>query len=320
MLAQVRRLVWLAALVALLAMTGAVQAQGRTMKPARANLVNPPREEEPAEITPDVFSSVSFIDSALPRNMLRLRFDWAEGFRRPTMAEYFQPKGGLPFTPGPPRPETGLDYQDWTTYLEFAPDKWFSVFAETPVRWLNPDMNENVWGQGDLSLGLKVGVFTEERFLATFQLKTYLPTARHSALGTDHFTVEPGLLAAWRIADCFQLEGEVRYWVPVGGTDFAGDILRYGLGLSYGQQSANEVWITPVIEVVGWTLNDGKALRVTPTGVGIDDVSGQTLINAHAGIRLGLGMNADFYAGYSRAITGPRWHRELFRFEVRWLY
>ena len=45
------------------------------------------------------------------------------------------------------------------------------------LRWLNPDVNDNTWGQGDASLGFKVGVFTDESFLATFQLRATSPSS-----------------------------------------------------------------------------------------------------------------------------------------------
>lgn len=321
MLTQVRRFCWLAALLVVLAGTGPVRGQSRApLSPARAMYVNPPREEEPEEKLPEVYSIVGFLDSALPRNTVRMRFDWAKNFRRPTLAEYFQPKGGLPFSPGPPRPETSLDYMDWTTYVEYAPDLWFSVFLETPLRFVNPEQNANVWGQGDMNLGFKLAIFTEESFLATFQLRLFCPTAQNHALGTEHFSIEPALLAAFRIAPMFQVEGEARYWIPLGGTDFAGDVLRYGLGISYGQPSATEIWIAPVAEVVGWSVRDGAALAVAPGFVGIEQVSDQTIVNAKAGVRVGLGMNADFYLGYSRCVTGPSWNRDMIRLEFRWLF
>jgi hypothetical protein len=316
MLSQVRRLIGLAAGFCVL--TGTVAAQQTYRTPARTSFVNPPREPEAPEALPEVYSSVSLIDSAMPRTTLRLRADFVSGIRRPTMAEYFQPQGGLPFTPGPPRPETNLNYQEYAAYVEYAVDTWFSLFLEQPLRWVNPEQNDNAWGQGDLNAGFKLSVFNAPRFLATFQLRVLVPTARNNALGSDHFTLEPALLASYRIADSFQLEGELRYWAPIGGTDFAGDILRYGLGLSYGQQGGNEIWITPVVEVVGWSMLGGKALNVTPPDiVSIEALSGQTIVNAQAGVRLGLGANVDFYAGYNRALTGATLYRDMARFEFR---
>lgn len=319
MLSQVRRLVWFAVLAAALSESG-VSAQSTPLAPARTNFLTPPREEEPEEKLPDVFSTVAFIDSALPRNMVRTRFDWAKRFRRPTLAEHFQPKGGLPFSPGPRLPETNVDYMDLATHVEWSPDTWLSIFFESPIRMVNPDQNPNIWGQGDANLGFKLGVYADERFLTTFQLRIFAPTAGNSALGTSHISVEPGLLASYRFLERFQLEGEARYWMPLGGDDFAGDVLRYGLGLSYGHPAADVVWLAPVIEVVGWSIQDARALAVAPGFVGIEEVSGQTIVNAQAGLRVGFGLNADLYAGYSRCLTGPTWYRDMVRVELRWLY
>lgn len=318
---KVRRFIWLTALLALLTSRGMVLGQSRTnMAPRQTVWVNGQQKAAEEDALPDVFSTVSFIDSALPRNTLRLRVDWATHFKRPTMAEVFQPKGGLPFSPGPSRPETSVDFMDFSTYLEWAPDTWFSVFLNTPIRMVNPDQNPNTWGNSDLDLGFKVGIFAESRFLTTFQLRLYVPSASNSALGTEHFSIEPALLANYRIFERFQLEGEVRYWKSMGGTDFAGDFIRYGLGLSYGAPSGDVIWFSPVVEVVGWTLKDGHALRVEPGFLGIDDVANQTIVNAQAGVRVGFGHNMEIYAGYSRCLTGYTWYREMARVEFRWLY
>ena len=45
-----------------------------------------------------------------------------------------------------------------------------------------------------------------------------IPTASSPALGTDHVSVEPAILANWRITNFLTLEGDFRYWVPIGGT------------------------------------------------------------------------------------------------------
>src|SRR5438270_9101732 len=60
-------------------------------------------------------STVGYIDSALPRNTFRLRFDAAYDFERPTRAEFFWART---INPGVPRPETRVDYQDLSSYLE----------------------------------------------------------------------------------------------------------------------------------------------------------------------------------------------------------
>ena len=61
---------------------------------------------------------------------------------------------------------------------------FFSLVLETPYRWVNPDFNENTRGVGDMNLGLKLMIFNDESFFATFQLRGYLPTGT-AATGTD---------------------------------------------------------------------------------------------------------------------------------------
>ncbi|MBI3411668.1 MAG: transporter [Planctomycetes bacterium] len=278
----------------------------------------PPPQPDP---TPINESSTSFLDSALPRNTVRLRFDIADYNRTPTLAEFFQPKGGIPGSPGPPIPERNIHYQELTTYAEYAPQPWFSIFFETPFLWLNPDFNRNEHGVGDLNLGFKLILWQDAPFLFTLQFRAYLPTSADSALGTNHVSIEPALLANWRITDFLTLEGDIRYWAPLGGTDFAGDVARYGLCLSYGQRSAGEIWITPMVEVVGWSVLGGKVMHATaPDQFTVDDVRSTFIFNAYLGARLGLGSNADFYVGYGRCLSGPSWYRDILRVEFRFLF
>src|SRR5262245_20712198 len=60
----------------------------------------------------DCDTSVGYIDSAIPRNWLRIRFDAGYLNRQPTRAEFFYAQGGLPGSPGPPLPERNIDSQE----------------------------------------------------------------------------------------------------------------------------------------------------------------------------------------------------------------
>src|SRR5437868_3063303 len=62
-------------------------------------------------------SYVSFIDSAVPRNIIGLRFEDALNNRQPSRAEYYHPKTG-PGSTGFPFVETRIDYSELTTYAE----------------------------------------------------------------------------------------------------------------------------------------------------------------------------------------------------------
>src|SRR6266481_6619817 len=80
-------------------------------------------------------SAVGYIDPAIPMTQFRLRYDAAYRDNRPDRAEFFYPTSGCfkiagldPRAPGPPLAETRVDYQDISSYFEYAPTKTFSGF------------------------------------------------------------------------------------------------------------------------------------------------------------------------------------------------
>jgi hypothetical protein len=268
----------------------------------------------------DSDSFASWLDSAVIRSQGRMSFDDAGGDHRPTRAEYVQPRGGLPFSPGPPLPERNVDYQELTTYGEVVVIPSLSTFLITPIRFVNADVNQDVWGLGDISLGFKWAFVSSSDLLATFQLRATIPTAVHSALGTDHVSLEPALLFNYHLTDYLTLEGEGKFWAPIGGTDFAGNIVQYGVALSYGQRSPSDIWLVPVIEAIGWSVLDGKQLVPEPGPFLVENAGGTTIVNVYGGLRLGLGNNASIYAGYGRALTGPAWYKDIWRIELRFYF
>ena len=266
-------------------------------------------------------SVVSFIDSALPRTMTRIRLDLEYTNRRPTRGEYLFPKGGIPGSPGLPLPETRIDAQELYAYQEVSLVQEFSFFVNQPYRFVNPEVNANTAGIGDFDFGIKYVLFGDPSMMATLQLRAYVPLHSSQALGTDHGAFEPSLLFSYGIASFLRLEGEFRYWVPIGGTDFAGDLIRYSLGLAYGQPSPKEIWITPMLEVVAWTMLGGKTMVAqSADSFQVQDASGSTIVNAYLGARFGFGAAADLYLGYGHAITGPAWYRDTARVEFRLFY
>jgi hypothetical protein len=259
-------------------------------------------------------SSVGYIDNAIPTNQLRLRFDAAYDDKHPTRADFIYPgRGGLP------EPETRIDYQEISTYLEATLTQRLSAFVETPVRFINPEINPDHAGFSDMNAGMKWAFLYEPDRVLSFQLRTYAPTGdAHLGLGNNHVSLEPAFLLHQRLTDCLNLDGELRYWIPIEGSDFAGDIIRYGIGLSYGRPRPDSLWITPVAEVVGWTLLGGKE-RVVLAGEppAINDVTGSTIVNLKVGARVGWGNGADLYAGFGQALTGDQWYRDILRLEFR---
>ncbi|HZZ77372.1 MAG TPA: transporter [Gemmataceae bacterium] len=265
-------------------------------------------------------SYVSFLDSAVPRNIFMLRFDGAYNNRQPARAGYLFPNGGMPGTPGFQSPETRVDTLQLTSVAEYSLLPYFSVFMEAPYRWINPEVNPNQNGAGDISYGFKLCTWSSDGLIATILFRVYQPTAVHEALGTGHWRLEPGLLVDYQISPSFRLEGEFRYWTQLGSSDFGGDFLRYGLGLSYGARKAG-FWFVPVAEAVGYSILSGKTMQAfSPEAYIIQDARGECIVNTYLGLHLGYGPNIDLYMGYGRSLTGDFWNRDTYRVELRLLY
>jgi hypothetical protein len=266
-------------------------------------------------------SDVGYIDSALLGDMLRLRYDASFNNPRPTRAEFFWPQGG-PGHPGPPRPETSVNYQELEAAVEVLLAPQLSGFVEAPWRLLHPEVNDRAAGFGDLHAGFKYAFLSREDLVATFQLRTYVPTGDgRRGLGTAHTSLEPALLVYWRLDERLGFEGELRDWVPIGGTAFAGNVLRYGAGLHYNWLQTEKLQVVPVVELVGWTVLGGReSVPGSDGAVQVKDAAGDTIVNAKFGLRFKTDGWGDLYTGYGRALTGDRWYANTFRIEWRLCY
>jgi hypothetical protein len=286
-------------------------------------------------------SNVGYIDSAIPRTMVRFRFDDGHDFRHPNRAEYFYAKYSSIGGPGVLLPEVSIDYQDYRTAFEYAFTRRLSAWIEVPARSINPVVNINAAGFSDINFGFKYAMIAEDNRYFTFQLRTYAPTgAATRGLGTDHYSIEPSLLTWWRFNDRLIFEGQLTDWIPSGGTNYAGNVLQYGIGASYLIWQNSTFRIRPVAEFVGWTVLGGKdtdfrlgvitTTTVPPGGgpalvagtfgpIGTFDFSatGATIINAKVGGRVDIGDNFSIYVGFGRSLTGDFWYRNLLRVEAR---
>jgi hypothetical protein len=277
---------------------------------------------------------VGYIDDAIPRTMFRLRFDAQYDNNRPDRAEFFYGKCGCfrqsgdPKAPGPPQVETSIDTQDLSAYLEVAVGNRASGFVEVPWRFLNPEQNLNANGIGDMNFGGKFAIIAQQDTYFTFQFRTYLPTGDAlKGLGNDHVSFEPALLLYQRLGERLAVQAELRDWIPVDGTDFAGNVLRYGFGASYLAFNRTNFRVMPSAEVVGWSVLSGKELALASVGVPAvtHDAEGDTIINAKVGVRFGFGAleergllsASDLYIGYGRCLTGEFWYKDIMRIEYR---
>jgi hypothetical protein len=266
-------------------------------------------------------SSVGYIDTAAVGNQVRFRSDFGYRFPFPNRAEFFYAKS-RPNGPGLPQPERSIDFQDLTVYGEKTLFPGVSAFVETGARFLNPEINANTAGWSDSAVGMKYAFYSSDNLLGTFQFRTYVPTGDAGrGLGTRHVSLEPGLLGFGKLTDRLGLAGELRYWIPVGGTDFAGSVLRYGLGTRYDLWERAPVRFAPTVEFIGWTVLAGQQSRLAPVGTSVpQSAAGVTVVNVKVGARVDVGDRLGFYAGYGRAMTGEEWYADIFRIEMRWLY
>ncbi len=276
-----------------------------------------------------------YIENAAPVTMFRLRYDAGYGDNRPDRGEFFYAKCGCfrGLTPpqldahGPPKPETGVDYQELTSSMEYAVNPRLSVFANIPVRFLNPEVNNNTAGLSDVNFGAKYAFVYNDRRILTFALRTITPSGQTiSGLGTGNWWVEPGLLWLEQMNPKWQVFGELRDQIPVAPqSNYTGNVLRYGLGTSYMVAQGCRGYIAPVVECVGWTLLSGQET----TEMGTVSARGDTILNAKIGVRIGIGSvsagqpyptRSDLYIGYGRALTGAVWYKDLLRVEYRYFF
>lgn len=263
--------------------------------------------------------NAGYIDLAIPGNQVRVIFDSGYDLNRPSRNEFFYAKRG-PNGPGLPLPETSVDYQDAQVYMEALVANEVSAFLQVGSRSINPEINDNSTGLSDMQLGVKAALVSSPDMVLSGQLRVSVPTGDSDrGLGTHNTNIEPGLLLFAPLDEKLALLGEVRYWIPVDGTDFAGPVLRYGLGTQYKLYQSESTKIVPIIEVVGWTAFDGLTISPPPALL-IEDADGDTIVNLKAGARIGLGKNMDLYGGYGHSLTGDRWYRDVIRFEIRFMF
>lgn len=283
-----------------------------------------------ADVGQNLILDGGYIESAVPRSMVRLRFDSAYGNNRPDRGEFFYSKCGCfrpqPNSNGPPRPERNVDSQELSATGEVAFTERASAFFTLPVRFINPDLNQNAAGLSDISFGGKYALVYNECRVISLMLRFQAPSGSLSdGLGNGNWWVEPGILFLERLRAKWQMFGEFRFLVPLGTrSDFTGNLIRYGLGTSYVVAQGQWGYIAPVAELVGWTVLSGKELN--PDSLTAVCASGDTIVNAKFGVRMGFGearpgsysaTRSDLYVGYGRALTGEVWYKDLVRVEYR---
>jgi hypothetical protein len=303
-------------------------------------------EAGPAQIGSD-FAAVdsAYIDDARIRSMFRLRADAAYDNPFPDRAEFFYAQCGC-FGQGAPGPgvtsaATNVSYQEIWGYVETALSNNFSLFMDVPFRFVDIDVEmpantpaagraqiPNSGGLSDIHFGFKYAFVACPDRYDTFQLRVYTPTGDSDrGLGTDHVSLEPSYLMYRALTERLRLNGEFRVWVPLSdsvnplnGRDFAGTILRYGLGGAYDVHQSCDGCnrLSAVVEFVGWSVLSGQ--KFNPLFPNDMEAAGDTIFNVKAGGRWVFGGNQSIYAGYGRALTSEVWYTDIIRAEYTYAF
>jgi hypothetical protein len=285
-------------------------------------------------------SMVGYLEQATVSSQIRVRFDAALHSHAPDRAEFFYAKCGCyrdlattdpaydPDAAGPGPGVVGdLNFQQLYVQGEYAAGPRFSVFAELPLRWLQPQTTgafANQSGLADLRAGIKLALADTASQLLTGQVKAFLPSGdSRKGLGTNHTSIEPALIYYQTWSDRAAVESQVSLWIPIGGSDgvpvssddkFSGNVLTYGIGPSFDVYRSNGVRLSPVVELVGWRVLSGFQTAAP------SDASGTNIVNLKFGARASWGTGGSIYAGYGRALTEADWYNDIFRVEYRYSF
>lgn len=261
--------------------------------------------------------SIFEIDPARPMTNFRIRMDGAYGYDRPDRAEYFFARQ---LARGPQAVNNDVNYQDLRFYYEAASD-FISLFTDLPIRSIDPSTSPDTTGFADMNAGIKSRLLAREKWELTTIFRTYIPTgSARKGLGTGHVSLEPGLLGNYRLNCKTYLHGEFKFWFPIGGSaDFAGNILRYGTGVSHvlWESCDKPIAIIPTLEFVGWTVLDGR--QTNPGGI-VSSIDGMWIVNIQPGIRTALGKHFDIGLSGAWNLTNDHWYNGLGRLDLRWVF
>jgi Putative MetA-pathway of phenol degradation len=313
-----------------------------------------PRQPAPAPATTKrkiPGSMVGYIDDAIIRSQIRIRFDAGFHDNAPDRAEFFYAQCSCISGPGPNPVVTDLNFQQLYLHAEYAPRNRFSFFTEVPVRGIQPTLIvvpgtpplNNEVGLSDFAAGFKLAAVASSNRYLTFQLQAYFPSGDASlGLGTNHYTVEPALLYYQRFSDRVALEAQVGDSHPEGGSScprpcntnataagrpnsqsFAGDVFFYGVGPSYVLYRGEDVSIAPVVELVGWKILGGfwtNGMTATDAFQEAVSADGLNILNLKVGARTTVGAHGSFYIGYGHQLTHADWYKEIVRAEYRYSF
>lgn len=260
------------------------------------------------------------IDISQPFGNILLRSDAAYHLTLPDRAEYFWAKPGR----GPKLPERSVSYQDFHARWEMGSDA-FSLATDIPIRLLNPEVNGNTGGLGDIQLVQKTRMMDGSQWQITQLLRTVFNSGNaRKGLGTGHVSMEPGVLCRYKASDLTYWHSQLKLMFPIAGDPiYSGPALTWGLGLSHVWYETDTVAYIPTLEFINTWILDGQ-VTTFPPGVPVD-VKGDGIFNLAPGLRIvtdyggdlgvvELGLNSVF------SIGSDGWYDALLRIDLRFVF
>ena len=287
---------------------------------------------------------VGYIADGTIEDYLRVRFDAGYDNNVPDRAEFFYAQCGCndvtapgPGGLGPGDLVTSLNFQQLFVDVQYAPHARVAVFGSVPLRFVQPqtflgqtlpqpvaNTFDSGSGFSDVRAGVKASIFENDNSLLTAQVQFFFPSGdAKKGLGTDHTSFESALLFHHAISERFTIESQFGDWHPIGGstlsdgTEYAGDVLFYGVGPSFELVNNGRFRFAPVIELVGWHVLGG----LEQPGAAIPpSAEGTNIVNLKFGARTTFDEKSSLYVGYGHALTDDRWYNNIIRFEYRYAF
>ncbi len=262
------------------------------------------------------------IPNSQPSSNMRFRFNAAYNERNPDRADFFWAQTG---GRGPKFPERSVDYQDVIASWEVATGKAFSITTDIPLRFVDPDINPDTGGLGDMAITTKTVLLNGNDWQITQYFRTELPTGDPGkGVGNGHVSLEPGFLFQLKWSPETYFHSQLTYWFPLGDNPlYGGQILKYGFGVSHLLYESDTYAVIPTLEFNGWTVLNG-AQTTFPLGL-VQPVDTMGIFNVRPGLRfvrdtggdLGLfewGVSASF------ALTQNKWYDASWLLEARFVF
>lgn len=257
------------------------------------------------------------IDTATSTSNVGIRTRFDQGMNTPDRLEYIWAKAGRG-----PGPESKLNIIDNVLRSEIGNEQAVAI-SEITMRSLNPELNNNTVGFGDMVIGGKAILWSGSCSKVASIFRTYLKTGPiDRGLGTGHVSLEPGLLFRHQWNESTFIHGEVKYWLPIAGDQrFAGDVFKTGLGVStIWRETDRTAWL-PTFEVQTYsflfgseTLANGSVRRVNGT-TAVDLLPGMRVSIAETPIGL---CEVGFAGGFT--VSDRDWFDSRVILDLRWVH